>query len=565
MGRIFALSVLVATTPLALLAVRMRKDPVFAAEVQQEVESRFGPMPALFAAFQPQDNGKTELDNAQPIVIHHSAGEPVRNKEMIADASAAADVDLGVTEPIIEPAVVSSSLNSKEEDVHSVQNAVSAEDQDVQTLEVPSLHLLQAEMEESSRKDASAAAKKEEDARYVEPGEQFSQPQPQFDASAFVEEVPVTVTATSEPLFSVAAPEKVTVEVSAPLSTTTTVTTDAPLLPASSSTSSSSAPVSSTATTVPSSVTEPSVAAVESQPAAPVEPTVVYVERQESHEERAKSIRLTPEEYDARLSERVLAAVADASAALTAEAEERLRHQEEELRNKYQARLFAIERSLTEKYNEERSTRLSELGQLKGRASEALAVVASLSAHRSHAAGYHMLGQSLASLTHAIESAGSFDRELAIAKRAAAQAGREVADVVSVLDAYGAQGVRSLGQLSARFETVFREARRACFIPHHSGVFGFLFGTMVAKVTRPLAEVDAADTSAEARLVRARKMLQDGNLDAAVAEVRQIGGLPGKLAREWLAEASARLTAEHVLSFLRAEMVVHSASFDESF
>jgi hypothetical protein len=176
-----------------------------------------------------------------------------------------------------------------------------------------------------------------------------------------------------------------------------------------------------------------------------------------------------------------------------------------------------------------------------------------------------MLGQSLASLTHAIESAGSFDRELAIAKRAAAQAGREVADVVSVLDAYGAQGVRSLGQLSARFETVFREARRACFIPHHSGVFGFLFGTMVAKVTRPLAEVDAADTSAEARLVRARKMLQDGNLDAAVAEVRQIGGLPGKLAREWLAEASARLTAEHVLSFLRAEMVVHSASFDESF
>ncbi|KAF0852935.1 mitochondrial MICOS protein Mic60 (mitofilin) [Andalucia godoyi] len=276
-------------------------------------------------------------------------------------------------------------------------------------------------------------------------------------------------------------------------------------------------------------------------------------------------IKLTQEELDALVANKVKEAVETVEQQMTESTDFKLREQADRLVSQYANKLHSLEASLTMKYNDERDSRLSELAHLRDRASHAFSVVDALNVFRAEASAFHVLEQSCVSLIRQLESNAPFAKELSIVKSAASQVRPFLSDVLSTLDGVSKNGIPTVGELASRFEaSVYPEARRACFIPYHSGLFGFVYGSIASSLISDKVQPRADDASGYANLWKAREHLRKGHLLAAVEQVRNVQGLPGKLARDWLKQAMARIAAEQAADVLRAEIVLYATSFEES-
>lgn len=289
-----------------------------------------------------------------------------------------------------------------------------------------------------------------------------------------------------------------------------------------------------------------------------------------------------------RIKKHVEEALAEREAELLLENDVKLREQADRLTSQWQQRLRRIEDKLMTEYNAERDERSTQLRRLVDAAQHALEVVAALDTFRVESSRYFMLSQSFFAFAQALEERRPFAKEMSSVVAVASAGGDAerslLTQVLSSLESHRHKGIPTLFELQRRFEgAVFQQARAACFVPFHSGVLGHAFGWLIAALTSPAAAdapaagvasafplqrsavVDSEATQQELILVRAQRAVRDGDLSTALAELHSLpSGMPKKLARDWIAAATARLAANLAIQVLRSEIVLNAAAFEES-
>ena len=164
-------------------------------------------------------------------------------------------------------------------------------------------------------------------------------------------------------------------------------------------------------------------------------------------------------------------------------------------------------------------------------------------------------------LRAALRGSGPFDAELT-AVRAIAGSDADVVAAVEKLAPRAAAGVPTIAALQARFSAVAKQAVRAGTDPGESSLIHDWIVSPIAKLVfvRPVGNVPGDSTGAI--VARAEARLVEGDLDAAVTEVKRLEGLAAKEANDWLADARARLAAERALAALEARALATLAAAD---
>ncbi|ORE04122.1 hypothetical protein BCV72DRAFT_264143 [Rhizopus microsporus var. microsporus] len=127
--------------------------------------------------------------------------------------------------------------------------------------------------------------------------------------------------------------------------------------------------------------------------------------------------------------------------------------------------------------------------------------------------------------------------------------------VASSIQQHVAQyGITSLAELSARFETVAREVRRAALIPDEdASMISHLLSIILSSLMfRKKGLVPGDDV--EARLARAEYYLNtEKDLESAAREINQLTGWPKRLALDWLDAARRHLEVKQALEIMKSQ------------
>ncbi len=164
-------------------------------------------------------------------------------------------------------------------------------------------------------------------------------------------------------------------------------------------------------------------------------------------------------------------------------------------------------------------------------------------------------------LRAALRGSGPFDAELA-AVRAIAGSNTDLVAAIEMLAPRAAAGVPTIAALQARFSAVAKQAVRAGTDPGESSLFHDWIVSPITKLVtvRPVGDVPGDSTGAI--VARSEARLVEGDLAAAVTEIERLEGPAAKEANDWLADARARLAAEHSLAALEARALATLAAAD---
>jgi hypothetical protein len=159
----------------------------------------------------------------------------------------------------------------------------------------------------------------------------------------------------------------------------------------------------------------------------------------------------------------------------------------------------------------------------------------------------------LGQLALAVEAGRPYADELArFAGLAGDHPGIEAAR--QALAAEAARGVPTLAELRRRFQSLPADIVRAGAEPAAEGWLGRAAARLKALVTvRRVGEV--AGEATDAIVARAEVRLAEGDLKAALAEIKALKGAAAETAAGWRRAAEARLAAEAALSALQARAV----------
>lgn len=135
-----------------------------------------------------------------------------------------------------------------------------------------------------------------------------------------------------------------------------------------------------------------------------------------------------------------------------------------------------------------------------------------------------------------------------------------IGKALETLTSHAATGLATRAALATEFAPLARAAVQAANMPEEGDVMDRLLAEAGNLITvRPVGEVEGED--APARVARAERRLDRGDLAGAVAEVAALQGGAAEVLAPWKAEAEARLAAEAAVDLLDGEV---SARFAEA-
>ena len=142
--------------------------------------------------------------------------------------------------------------------------------------------------------------------------------------------------------------------------------------------------------------------------------------------------------------------------------------------------------------------------------------------------------------------------------------------ISSALDALPASaafsGIPTLQELQTKFEEqVYKKCRRAALVPAgQRGLEGQVLGMVFSTLKFPPGPEDPAPESekdaAEFVLARARRHVQLGELEPAVAQMEKLTGQAAFVAKDWTQKAKERVAAEKALKVIRLECALANES-----
>lgn len=108
------------------------------------------------------------------------------------------------------------------------------------------------------------------------------------------------------------------------------------------------------------------------------------------------------------------------------------------------------------------------------------------------------------------------------------------------------EGIDSVGELAARFDTVADQVRRVALVPENGGFGAHIVSFIMSKLLfKKQGLVEGDDV--EAILARSTYYLQKNDLEHAARELNQLQGWPKKLACGWIASARQHLEVKQAL------------------
>lgn len=136
---------------------------------------------------------------------------------------------------------------------------------------------------------------------------------------------------------------------------------------------------------------------------------------------------------------------------------------------------------------------------------------------------------------------------------------------VSTVPSSIVKGIPTLSELQARFEAVYKKSRQAALVPAGrptlgGQLLGMAFSTIkYAPEPDEAAPQDGTDEN-EFILVRARKLVQLGELDRAIEQLEKLNGQPAFTAKDWTLDAKDRVAAEKAARVIKMECAIVNES-----
>ncbi|HIJ38547.1 MAG TPA: hypothetical protein HPP80_06575 [Rhodospirillaceae bacterium] len=157
-------------------------------------------------------------------------------------------------------------------------------------------------------------------------------------------------------------------------------------------------------------------------------------------------------------------------------------------------------------------------------------------------------------LRDAVDRGDAYDFELRAARRLASP---DSAASLEILTADAATGIPRREVLVAQFPALADQAAQAALLPPGGDFWQRSLGKIHSLIS--LRRIDGQGNDTAARLARAERPLQDGDLGKAVEEIAGLDGAPAGLFDVWLKSAKARVAADKALSQLAAAAIVETA------
>ncbi|KAL9182524.1 hypothetical protein ACHAXT_013176 [Thalassiosira profunda] len=170
----------------------------------------------------------------------------------------------------------------------------------------------------------------------------------------------------------------------------------------------------------------------------------------------------------------------------------------------------------------------------------------------------HRVSAAALALANKLETADGAAVELAALRGAAGEEG-VIASAVGMIPSAANEGVPTLADLQASFDQAYKVGRQAAMVPEgRGGLEGQLMGMAFAKLSVPPSP-DAVPASedegsvADGILSLARRSVQLGDLEGAVAQLDKLKGQTAYVVNDWKSKAMDRVSAERALKVIKLE------------
>jgi hypothetical protein len=222
------------------------------------------------------------------------------------------------------------------------------------------------------------------------------------------------------------------------------------------------------------------------------------------------------------------------------------------------ARIAALDASASANANASAETATATTTALGGLSGEVAAIAASLEEIRlaiddlqaRNAGQDALLWSAVGALRDAMRYTGPFSAQLADVSRLAGERA-EFQAALAELKPLANSGVASLGELQREFPATAREIVAAGYGDGDDGVLGEVLNRVSQVVTvRPVGEVDDDDDSAGAIVARAEGHLHQGDLAAALEELKGLPENANLAAGPWSQRAQQRIAADAAITRL---------------
>ncbi|KAK9468164.1 mitochondrial inner membrane protein-domain-containing protein [Lipomyces arxii] len=212
-----------------------------------------------------------------------------------------------------------------------------------------------------------------------------------------------------------------------------------------------------------------------------------------------------------------------------------------------------LSKSILDKVENERDSRLSQLQDVKSALDDLVAVSNDSEKFIASAEKTAQLQLALGSLANALSTPYTVPLGPYLAK--IKELGGEdplISAALAAVPVSAYDGVLTPAQLAARFKLIAPEIRSVSLVPDGAGVAGF-FGSWVLSKLLLKKEGKPQGSDVESVLARAESALMEGQVMEAVAEVNSLDGWRKQLAADWLAEGRKRSEVEFLAQVLGEE------------
>jgi len=140
-----------------------------------------------------------------------------------------------------------------------------------------------------------------------------------------------------------------------------------------------------------------------------------------------------------------------------------------------------------------------------------------------------------------------------------------IVSAVSTVPSSIEKGIPTLSELQTRFETVYKKSRQAALVPAgRTTLGGQLLGMAFSRVKYAPEPDDPAPQDGtdenEYILVRARKLVQLGELERAIEQLEKLDGQPAFTAKDWTLDAKDRVATEKAARVIKMECAIVNES-----
>jgi hypothetical protein len=144
-----------------------------------------------------------------------------------------------------------------------------------------------------------------------------------------------------------------------------------------------------------------------------------------------------------------------------------------------------------------------------------------------------------------------------------------IASALSAVPSSVATGIPTLSELQTKFSRVYDKSRQAALVPTGNLTLeGQLFGTVLKSLKFPPSPDDPApeenQNDSEYVLVRAKRHVQLGELDRAVAELEKLNGQVAFTVQDWKKSAQDRIEIDKALHIIKMEVALMNETLSKA-